>query len=509
MDRFQYSKEQKLKQDKLKFLQKCELRSAKTFYDNQIQQLNEKYKEFLNKRNHLLNKSLKNEKILTQYISELNKKFCPNSISKFYDKEKVKINLSNMSILNFLQNYKKSQFIKDKNELGDDAIKKFQLEDIKFSEKILTLKNNDQKICGILDDNKLDMNFVHKNYRQIMSYCDKNENSNLTLNFRLETAKKINKSLTELYKKEHQIYKKNSKLNEVKDIINSRNEILEKIENISLIKSNISNKFNTLTNSKKKVMKWFKENKSNTKNPYIIINDSNNNNKHNITKNKSVCILAYSSKSLKNYSKNNEIINNNRRFQNNQNLLLKSTENNTTTKINTISTSNCNSIIKTFSASDKCLNTLIKNDTSKNNIKYEYDKTFLNESAKFLSDKIITQKKKITNIKNKISEQKRIKYQIKNLIINCIEDVKFNINDDRIMKVTNNIIRNKLDKEIEKNYNILKLLDYIYYNCLDTIIGCKSIFHEFRKNKSNSKNKIHSFKKCLSFTNQNFFKGKI
>ena len=516
MDRFKYSKEQKLKQDTIKFNQKCELYAAKTFYDDQVRQLDQKYKESFTKKLKFFIRSENVEKILTQYIDDLNKRICPNDVSKFYDEEKMKINLSNISMLRFLQKNKRAQFFHDRYELEDNVIKYFKKEEFKFSDKILALKKVDDKICEVLEDDKRDMNFVHKNCREIMSYCDKNEKDNLPLNFQLEITKLINKSLIGLYNKEYQIFIKNSELCKHKNIFNNRDEILEVNENISPIKNIVSSEFNTITNTRKKVIQWFKENKSKRKNPYLIINNIiNNNKKHNFIKNKSTSILTYSSKSIKpklfkTYSQNNNKITiNNHQLQSNKKLLLKTAENNTTTKINTISTSNCNSIIKTLSVSDKSLRSLARNDSSNDSKENNYDKNFLNEAAKFLSDKIIIQKKEIANIKNKIIEQTRSKYQIRNLIFNCIEDVMFNIRDSRKLKITNNIINDKLDKEIENNFNILKVLNYIHYNCLNGIMSCKSIFPEFRNNKNNNRSKFHSLKKCFSFTKQDFFKGKI
>ena len=514
MDRFQYSKEQRLKQDTAKFLQKYELYTSNIFYDDQIEQLNKKCREYFNKTNYLLKRAENIEKILTQYISDLNNKIYPKTNSQFYDEEKKKINLSNISKLKFLQNFKKAQFIKDQSELEDNVLKFFNEEEYKFSEKILTAKKIDNKMCEIFEDNKRDMSLVHKNCRQIMSECEKHENRNLPLNFQLETVQRINKSLIELYNKEYQIYIKKSKLCSDKEALINRNEILEVNENKSPIKNINSNEFNSITNTKKKVMQWFKENKSKRKNPYIIINNIINNNKYNNISNKSTSILTYSSsnikqKSIKSYSKSNKKIFNNHQLHKNKKFLLKTAENNTPTKINTISTSNCNSIIKTLSVSDKSFHTLAQNDASNDSAEYNYDKKILNKAANFLSSKIINQKNKIANIKNKITEQTRDKYQIKNLIFSCIEDVSLNIKDIRISKDTNNKKSAKLDKEIENNINMLKVLNYIYYNCLDGIMNYKCIFPEFRNNKNHNVNKICNLKKCFSFTKKNFFKGKI
>ena len=201
MDRRQYSYLRQLQIDQKLFDQKLYYYETKNSYDEKKKQLALEIKETREKKNEIMKMSKECEDILSIYIAELNAKIFPNAWRKNYGNENIETNLSNISILNYLQKVKNRSLISDKYKL-EKAIK--IINNSKYIQSRLDLSiNNYKEYSGIYSNVEIEIipakniysNFINKgeSFCHIFFNNDKTEikRKNLNTNENIEKIRII------------------------------------------------------------------------------------------------------------------------------------------------------------------------------------------------------------------------------------------------------------------------------------------------------------------------------
>ena len=536
MDRKIYDYLRKLKKDKLKFEKKLYFHESRVFFDEKIKKLIEEKGEITNKNTEMLESANMTDNILKTYIAELNAKIFPNTWQTNYGEDNIKMNLSNLSMLSYLQNIKANVFIRDKYKLESDALEIFQKED-KKQEKIIKNQLIQDKIdVEIMENEKYKLSLIKDKFRKKVKETEKYENDLRENKFKYEMAIKTNDRLKEMLNMEIIKYQKLSeKLTQKKEYLNTNkinmnlkndnNDIYDIKQKFFLDYRSFSDKnFLSIKNTRRNSLKLFENKNKKNKikiNPYLI----NNYKGYKaplffIKKNKTIeqKIKLFNIKNSKptnaydflnifskknKYNSINDFINSFNSL-NSTKLSFYSAQDMKSTKVNTLSSNN--SIAKSITLNNSNKKN-IKRNIKKNIIRTKLYTPIISNNNEmyilrdYLSDLIDEEKKVIKYLKNKKAEEIRSCSQIKNCLSMCIDDLNNEINDNK-NKGENKIKNNNVDKE---NEYLLFILSYIYDNCFFGLNFIENVLpkNKSKNNSSEKKNKKISgnFKKrCFSST---------
>ena len=522
MDRKKYSYLRQLKLDKNKFEKKLYYYETKISLDEKIESLTSQIKETRANKNELIQISKACDNILRTYIAELHAKIFPHTWQKNYGEKNIEMNLSNLSMLTYLQKVKNKVFINDKYKLEDEVIDIFYKEDKKQTNKIKNQIKADKKEGQIMENEKYELSLIKDNFRNIIHDIEKYEMDlkiyKLKYDIVLRNNKKLNKMLEQQKIMHEEICKKlkekNNNYKTLKIEINDSNKNKNnKNKQINLNYRSFSDKnYLSIKNKRKISLKLFKDKNKKIKiNPFLIKNykgyktpllflKTNNIFEKNIrTLNDNRLVNAYDFLNI--FTNNNKKTNSINEFINSFNNLSKkklsfyNTTEDKSTKMTSLSSNN--SIIKSNTITNNSMRNIKKQSIYKVNSRL-FSPQYKNEMyilRDYLYTLIDEQKEIIKDLKNKNAEEIRSISQIKYILSRCINDINIDIYDKNNINNNNNSNNNKsIDENMidnvgdinEEDGKLLYILTYIYDNCFNGINNVESIFPEFRNN-NNSK----------------------
>ena len=345
---------------------------------------------------------------LLHYIAELDYKVNKNTYNPEIIKKEgkiIEINKRNIISLNKFQDIHNNKLIDDKYYLENKAMEYFNKEEERENKIIKDNINKDHKIYQDLNKAKIDLSKLTKKFRKQVVKTENNENCVKDLKLKLELTKNINIELTNILNKEKQIQKKYLKqINKIESSCRSHREI-NKFNSPYKTNKNLSNNDN--------INKKINEISKTPKNPKISINKLMN-----INKNKSPNINIITNSSKRTYSRNNYI---------------STTIENSTTKL--------------------------KTDYLNEDINKEKEEIYL--FYKLIENEIRKKEENIKIINTYINNEYKLQYNIKNLIIKCIEDINKDNKELEKRKNINDCIRKKINEEINGNEIRLNTFNFI------------------------------------------------
>ena len=411
-------------------------------------------------------------------------KIFPNTWQKNYGEDNIKINISNISMLTYLQKDKNQLLINDKHILEDECMDVFQKLDHRQLNRIKYQIKEDKIDGEIMENEKYELSLIKDKLRQITKDIEKCQ-YDLKLNkAKYDIATRINKKLKEMVNAEINKNKELSKLIEEKNKnrnlkIKIKDNFTKGHKNLDNFRSFSDNNIFTVKDSRKKSLKIFEDKNKRNKfkiNSYLI---------KNYKEYKSPLLFLKKNKNI-----NLKIINNNNRLVNAYDFLNIFSTNNKYNSINdlindfnTLNSSKLsfNTIFEKKSTKE---NSLSSNNTLDNKKKIFKSKNIIRNKLyspknnnelyllrDYLYDLIDQQKNIIKYLKNRKAEEIRSIYQIKMFISKCIDDLYVDICDNK--KIKNENLNIHINKEKE---DLLQFLTYIFDNCFTGIKYIESMF---------------------------------
>ena len=508
MDRRKYSLLRKMKKDKKIFDKKLNYYESKISYDEKIKYLTSEIKKYRAEKEEMMKTFNSTEIILKIYIAELNAKIFPNILHKNYGEKNIKMNLSNLSMLSYLQENKKEQLIKDKDQLEDEVIHMFEKSDKMQTKKIKNKIKEDKIEAEIMENEKHKLSLIKDNIRTVAYDIEKNEYSLKQYNLEYDIVMRIYKRLKEKlqmeinkFQKLSDLIEKKNKKNqyknlkiEINDIFHKNSEKTERFRSFSdknflSVENRRRNSLKLLEgkNNKYKINPYLLKNYKGYKSPLFFLKKNKKNDKilndfgtYRKLVNAYNFLNIFSNNSK--YNTINDFINSFNSFNNTKLSFTSTTQEFISTKKSTL-TSN-DSMLKSLSSN----NSVNKNTNKKIKMRSKLINTDNYNEMYILRDylykSIDEQKNIIKFLNNRKGEEIRSMNQIKTFISKCIDDLNTEIYEYK--NEENNIIKENEIKDLEeKNEYLISILSYIFDNCFKgTKNDIKSIFPEFRINKN-------------------------
>ena len=518
MDRRKYSFLRKMKKDKKLFDKKLDFYESKISYDQKIKYLTSEIKKYRTEKEEIMKASNSSDIILKIYIAELNAKIFPNTWYKNYGENNIKLNLSNIAMLSYLQKIKKEEFIKDKYKLEDEVIELFQKMDKKQTKQIKTQIEDDKIDAQIMENEKHQLSLIKDNFRIIAYDIEKYENYLKHYKLQYDIVMRIYKRLQEKLKIEKIKSQKLSELCEQKNIKknykNLKIEINDNLQKNEKFKSFSDKNFLSVENTRRNSLKLFEGKKNKYKmNPYLIKNYKGYqtplfflkkykkfDKKLNDFSSDKKLLNAYDFLNI--FSNNNkcntisDFINSFNSFNNTKLTFNSASQEFISTKKSTLSSNN--SILKSLSSNNSKNKGINKKNKIRNKMINTNSDNEMSILREYLYNLIDEQNNIIKFLKNKKAEEIRSVNQIKTFISKCIDDLNNEIYENKNKD-------NEMNNIDRKNETLVNILSYIFDNCFKGINNdFKSIFPEFR---NTNKNKIRGNfidnikRRCFSSTN--------